>query len=239
MELHESVKTAQELEQIADLLYGEIKRHSSTVSRYNNSVSDSVEFMNGKIVDQQIGAGSGINKEMMKRGEYTRAEVADLTPSIFGRVKVTRDLQVHRFDFQPKGIELPREQDFRVETIPDTFTMYDDEFIEFTAQHRDTTILRRLKVEQRIVVNSKGGMAIESIPFFQIYYTHSDEPLPIIRHTAAVCNSDDDLTRLPALIKYIQDPTPDKRIKHAKSFSQAFHELYNISGLEFISLKDA
>ena len=48
-----------------------------------------------------------------------------------------------------------------------------------------------------------------------------------------------EIKKLIGLIKYLADPTPDKRIKKAKSFSEAFHELYEISGLRYGSLEEA
>jgi len=41
------------------------------------------------------------------------------------------------------------------------------------------------------------------------------------------------------LIPFIADPTPDKRIKNAANFTDAFHELHSLSRLRFGSLEEA
>ena len=54
-----------------------------------------------------------------------------------------------------------------------------------------------------------------------------------------MCTSEDDIRRFPDLIKFLADPTPEKRIKKAKSLSEAFHELHKVSGLRYGSLEEA
>ena len=94
-------------------------------------------------------------------------------------------------------------------------------------------------MDQRVIVNSGGGRVVQSIPFLGISYSHGYDPIPTNRDLCAVCTSDEDVKRLPSLVKFLADPTPDRRIKGAGSFSEAFHELYGISPLRFGSLEEA
>tara|TARA_Y100000034_G_scaffold125404_1_gene174898 strand:- start:1283 stop:2443 length:1161 start_codon:yes stop_codon:yes gene_type:complete len=126
-----------------------------------------------------------------------------------------------------------------MESLPCNIDMYDDEFREFTREHQNTNLTRAFVVEQKVVVNSKGGKVIQSIPSFLISYSHGYAPIPTNRNLGVVCTSDEDVRRLPTLIKYLADPTLDKRIKNAESFSEAFHELHGIAGLKYGSLEEA
>ena len=170
---------------------------------------------------------------MIDRGVYTQTNVDDLLPHNVDEVLVARDLQDHRFHFHQKAILLPTEEELYAEPIPTGITAYDPELREFTKDHKNTRLTRTLTVEQRVMVNSKGGKVIQTIPFFGISYSHGYNPIPTNRDITVVCTSEDEIKRMTDLIKYLADPTPDKRIKKAKSFSEAFHELYKISGLKY------
>ncbi len=240
MGVNELIRSKSELEQIADLLSDEVKQFKgeNIVSRYIRIVSYSATFINGQVSEWR-GCQSNLNKEMIDRGIYTQTGVDDLLPHNVREVAVARDLQGHRFTFHPKGIPLPTTEEAYIESIPSGITMYDPELREFTKNHKNTRLTRALRVEQIIIVNSKGGKVIQTIPFFGISYSHGYAPIPTSRDIGVVCTSEGEIKRLTDLIKYLADPTSDKRIKRAKSFSEAFHELYKISGLRYGSLEEA
>jgi hypothetical protein len=228
----------QELRRIADLLAEEIKGQDRVVSRYIRVSQESVTFVNGKNAGGRVWH-SGINKEGMADKVYTQTSVDELRHDNFPEVAVSRDLQKHRFNFSLKGAELPAGEAEFIETIPPETEMYDKEFQEFTRTHKNTRIRREFFVEQKVIVNSRGGRTIQSLPFFEIGYSHSYDPLKLERNLRVVCASREDARRLIDLIKFMPDPTPDKRIKNARSFSEAFHELHMLSKLGFGSLEDA
>ena len=128
---------------------------------------------------------------------YGSTHLDDLFPDNLAQASVAMDLKQNHFQFHPKGIDLPTEQGTHFEPIPSGITMYDDELKEFSKHHPNTLLRRELMVDQRIVVNSKGGMAIQSTPFFMISYEHGPNPLVTDRHLNAVCTSEDDIKRFP------------------------------------------
>ncbi|NQU78780.1 hypothetical protein HQ545_03335 [Candidatus Woesearchaeota archaeon] len=234
----ELVMSGPELEEIAEHMLKEIRDSGEDiVSRYTRVFYDRVSFINGKKSHERY-ARSQTNKEMMGSGIYTMTHIDNLLPHNINEVFVTRDLQSNRFNFCSKGISLPTDEGAYVLHIPSNVDLFDEEIRQFTKDHPNTGMVRSLEVDQKIVVNSRGGIAIQSIPFVGISYSHGYAPIPINRNIAVVCSTDDDMKRLPSLIKYIADPTPDKRIKTAGSFSDAFHELHAISGLRFGSLEE-
>ncbi|MDP3698435.1 MAG: metallopeptidase TldD-related protein [Nanoarchaeota archaeon] len=234
------VKTREELEEIAGALASEIANpNENIVSRYLRVIYDQVSFMNGKKYQQRGGDGN-INKEFMDRGIYNQCPIDDLVPSHnFRDLVVARDLRMTRFPFAKKNVELPPEQEVFFEEIPSEIDFYNLELAEFTKEHPNTRFTRVFAVEQRVIVNSKGGVAIQSIPFFRISYSHGYEPIPTSRELAAVCTSAQDIHNYTKLIAFIPDPTIDKKVKKASSFSEAFHELYLISKLRHGSLEEA
>ncbi|RLE39369.1 hypothetical protein DRJ17_01450 [Candidatus Woesearchaeota archaeon] len=240
MGVEELIKTKSELEKIADLLSDEVQQNKdeNVVSRYIRVIYDSATFINGQ-KSELVHCQSNLNKEMMDRGVYTQTNVDDLFPHNVKEVAIARDLQNHRFHFHQKGIPLPREEKLYIEETPAQITTYDSELREFTKEHKNTRLTRTLAVEQNIIVNSKGGKAIQTIPFFGISYSHGYNPIPTIRDIIVVCTSKNEIKRLTDLIKFLADPTPDKRIKKAKSFSEAFHELHELSQLKYGSLEEA
>ncbi len=239
MGAREFIKSKEELEGIADMLAEEITpSEENIISRYTRIISSVASFFNGKRLDGES-TNSNLNKEMMERRIYTQTDLDEIMPHNFPELVVSRDLQQNRFDFHHKGFPLPTTEESFVESIPTNIQLYDDEFIEFTKEHRNTRITRGFNVEQKIIVNSKGGKVVQSIPFFDISYSHGYTPITSSRNICVVCSSDEEMRRLPELVQFIADPTPDKRIKNAGSFTGAFHELHKISGLKFGSLEEA
>jgi predicted Zn-dependent protease len=126
-----------------------------------------------------------------------------------------------------------------MENIPSHINYFDNEFREFTKTHPNTRLTRNFVVEQKVIVNSKGGKAIQSTPFFEIYYSQGYQPITTNRSLGVICKSKEDIINLPKLIKYLPDPYPDKKIKKSKTFSEAFHNLFQISKLTHDSFEDA
>jgi len=234
------IKTEGELAEIADFLSEELAavKSENAVSRFSRNITDSLSFANGKRIGG-LNVQTNINKEMMDRGIYTTTCTDDFSPNNFSEVAVARDLQNQRFIFHQKGVPLPVENYTFIDDIPSNIDIFDEEIQQFTKEHKNSVMKRILSVEQRIVVNSKGGIAVQSIPFFGISYSYGYSPIPTYRDITVVCTNDDEIKRLPSLIKYLADPTPDRRIKRSNTFDGAFHELYKISGLRFGSLEEA
>lgn len=239
MTKRELIRNQEELETVADLMSEELRSsNGNSVSRYTRVTYEGARFINGQKSEWNA-SDSNFNKEDLDEGIYTQTDVDDLLTHNFDEVVVARDLQDHRFRFSPKGISLPTEESVHFEDIPEEIDFYDNEMREFTRGHKGSVLVRVLRVEQKVIVNSKGGNVIQSVPFFRMSYSQGYQPIPTERALAVVCNSDEDVRRLPEMIKYIADPTPDKRIKESKTFSQAFGELYKISPLRFGSLEEA
>ncbi len=237
MSSRELIRTKKELGTLADLLAEEIRSQDDIVSRYIRIVYDSANFINGQ-TSSNVESISNLNKENMSQGTYSQTGVDDLLPYSIDLLKIARDLKKHTFDFHRKGIELPRDQQVFVESIPKGINFYDNEFREFTKTHPNTRIKRTLIVEQRIVVNSKGGKSIQVVPFFAMSYSQGYAPILTHRTLSVACNSYQDIKRLIDLIQYFPDPTPERRITRKKSFSETFNELYKISELRYGNLPD-
>ena len=238
MAKNELIKSREELEEVADALSEDIGRSDATVSRYTRINWDNASFQNGR-TSKLIHANTNVNKEQMNQGIYTETSTDDLSRSNIQEVGVSRDLQEHRFHFSPKGIPLPTQEEIFFESFPTDYEVFDDELRKFTASHPNTRISRYFTVDQRVIVNSAGGKVIQSIPFLGISYSHGYDPIPTIRDLCAVCTSDDEVRKLTSLIQFLADPTPDRRIKSAKSFGEAFHRLHKLSPLRFGSLEEA
>lgn len=233
------VRSKEELSKVADLLAEEIRdSNGMVVSRYTRAVYDVVTFINGQESELRY-CQSNTNKEMMDKGIYTQTGIDDLLPHNVCEVAVARDLQDHRFRFHSKRVSLPTEEAFFIESIPSDIGIYDAELREFTKAHRNSRLTRTLVVEQRVIVNSKGGKVVQTIPFFGISYSQGYTPIPTNRDISVVCTTNEDIKRFPALIKFIADPTPEHRVKSSKTLSEAFDQLYRISGLKFGSLEEA
>ncbi len=241
---YELADTEDQLIEIAEILLSEIKNSDEDIiSRYHNIARYSKMFINGK-EEIIVEYNKALNKETMPKqkrmhGLYSSTEIDYLTRSNFEKVCVSRDLIQAKVLFTPKKIPLPTNEIIYYPKLPVSIDMYDEELKTFTKEHEFTRLSRQLIIEQKIVVNSQGGFAIQSIPYFIIKYSHGYNPLTTTRNVAVVCTSDRDLKNLTSLIKYIPDPTLDSRIKKSKTFSEAFDELYNISKLKYENFNKA
>ncbi|MDI6806844.1 MAG: metallopeptidase TldD-related protein [Candidatus Aenigmarchaeota archaeon] len=235
----ELIKSTAELKTIAELLSEEVKNDEDRiVSRYTRVIHDLSVFHDGK-ESKHVYAQSNLNKELIEKGIYTQTEIEDLCQANLKKIQVARDLKEHRFHFKSKGISLPAEEAVYEEKIPTEVDMYDNEFKQFTKEHADTKITRSLRVEQKVIVNSKGGKVVQTIPIFGIFYHQGYNPIPLKRNLGVVCTSAQDVRNLTKLIKRMVDPTPTKRINNSASFSEAFHELFQLYPLKCGSLEEA
>ncbi|MBS3167929.1 hypothetical protein J4216_02300 [Candidatus Woesearchaeota archaeon] len=240
MSVTELIKTEAELKEIAAIMQDKLRfdPDGQTVSRCTRLVIDSVKFVDGTKTSEcgksilQNNEGIGAKTYSGYRSPY------DLTKGNKVELLVARDSDPVRFNFHPKGIPLPTDERVYVEDIPSGIDTFDQELREFTKYHPNTELKRRFLVEQKIVVNSEGGIAIQSIPFLGVYYQQGFSPLPTSRDINVVCASEEDIKRFPKLIKYIADPTPDGRITSSISFTEAFDQLYKLAPLRIEKLKD-
>ncbi|OYT30922.1 hypothetical protein B6U93_04495 [Candidatus Woesearchaeota archaeon ex4484_78] len=245
MDIKELMKSKEELEKIAEIMSEEIKKSKkpgeTVVSRYFRVVQNSAGFYAGKKFPS-VNTQANLNKETRfdSQGVYFNlTDFDDVFLYNFKELTVARDLFPVRFQFYPKEISLPLDSETFFEEIPNNVSMYDEEFRSFTEKFKNTKITRDLNIEQRIVVNSEGSVKIQSVPFFSLTFSSGYAPVSTFRSFSVVCNSDDDLKRLTDMIKFISDPTLDKRIQNARTFSEAFRELYLISPLVYSSLEEA
>ncbi len=232
------IRTREELEWIAAALADEIQGPAPIVSRYLREIYGSATFIDGKRNEHYYSRAS-INKERMDTGIYTTAGIDDLCSHNFREATVARDLQQHRFNFTKKGIPLPTRANIHYEDIPTQIDLYDAELAQFTRDYSNTSFTRTITIEQRVIVNSHGGVAIQSVPHFSISYHHGYEPIPTMRELSAVCTSNDDLKRFEQLLQFVADPTPDHQIRKARNFTDAFAALHRLSPLRYGNLEDA
>src|SRR3989338_2304826 len=238
MSANDLIRSESELCKIADALSEDARRSNTlVVSRHLNVAGEYVYFKDGKNLHSDFKVSS-LNKELPE-GIYTSTTEGDISADNAHLIQVARDLEPQRFRFRHKGVPLPTSHDVFFENMPSNIDCFDDELREFTKDHPNTYTQRQFYVVQQVIVNSEGGVAIQSVPFFEIRYGHGFEPIPTNRSITAVCNTDADVAKMQSLIKFLPDPTPDKRIKNAKSFSQAFHQLTAVSGLKYGSLEEA
>ena len=239
MNYRDLVISEPELDKLADLLIKDIgKTKENVVSRYARNVFDNVEYLGG-VPSVHLYSLSNVNKEFMQSGIYNQTAVDNLLPHNIEEIGVARDRSESRFNFEPKNIPLPTEESFFFEKLPDGIESFDEELRDYSKQHKNTRVGRALTVEQKTVVNSMGGKAIQTIPSFSISFSYGYNPIPVRRNITLVCNSELDIKNMVKAIKYIPDPNPDKRIKKSKTFSEAFQELTNVSHLKYGSLEDA
>ena len=238
MGIGELVYSRETLQAVADLLQGELRRESLAVSRVYRFVSDTAVFVRGKMSEQeQVSTTTCL--EQISEGVYSTQRVDDVLPDCFKAVRVARDLEEHRFRFTHKGVPLPTQTQIHCEDLPSGITHFDAEFLEFTQEHPGARVIRSLDVDQRVVVNSDGGIAVQSVPFMRIQFSYGYNPLSISRNIDAVVTSAEDIKRLTGFIAFLADPTPDARIRRAGSFSEAFHELVRLAPLRCGSLEEA
>jgi len=239
MALHDLIKSEEELAAIAELMLQELKGKGAAVSRFMNIAEDRSSFAQGKCASS-LSTQSQINLEQIEKKIYTHLDGARLlTPETYRENVLARDLQKGRFSFDHKGIPLPNETSIHISAIPKMQDYFDAELAAFSATRPLVATSRSLKVVQTVIVNNQGGVAIQSLPFFSIEYHKGLPPFISGRKIQMLCQDDSELRRFPELIAYLPDPTPDRRIRSAKSFTEAFKQLDRISGLVYGSFEEA
>lgn len=239
MSVKDLVKREEELLDIADMMQKEILgKPERIVSRYKSFIRYGAKFVNGKemnIADRFI----NVDKEDMDNRIFSVSEdFIDINKDNYKLISVARDIQDTRFSLTPKNIPLPADDIICGVEIPSNLDMYDKEFLRFSKDHPDVTIRRDLKIFQNIVVNSKGGKAIQTIPYLEISFHTKYLPVDLNRNVYGVCRSNNDVKKMKNLIRLLPDPTPDKVIRNSKSFYEAFQGLTGISGLVYGSMED-
>ncbi|MBT5023467.1 hypothetical protein HOK51_07605 [Candidatus Woesearchaeota archaeon] len=239
MNIKENIKSEEELKCLADKLLNEISNTEEIIiSRFVNTVYDSVKFVEGKKSVNEIWM-SNFNKENISRSLYTDISTNSYCLNSFEEIVVARDLDPSRFNFDFKMESLPKYEKSFFDSVPDNIDYFDREFLEFSKSHLGAACLREMAVQQKIVVNSAGGVCIQSIPFMKVSFFNGLPPLYSSRDVVVRCTTNDDVKNLPKLIKYFADPTPDRRVSSKTSFAEAFEELYTISNLKYATLEDA
>ena len=228
-----TIKTDSELSEIADLLYKSLKENNDVgVARYIRVSENIVSFLDGRIVIDARSSATNINKELMKRNVYFQRDIDDVTSTNIKEAVIHRDLDRGiRFTFKHKGIPLPTTERIYPSKLPTEIDVYDEELKDFSKSQKDTRTSRGFFVEQKVIVNSEGGKVVQTTPLFNVTFDNGYLPVPTSRTIRLVCETDQDVKSMVKAIKYISDPTPDKRVKKSKSFSEAFGELLRVSEL--------
>lgn len=227
------------LERIADILIDEIKDpNKRIVSRFSHLVEIDATFTGGNKSTKEETV-TQTNIDYMDSGIYSRIQIYSIDRESFPKISEARNSQVQPYKFQCAKVSLPTIDKWLYLRIPSGIGMYDNEFREFTHKYSDVKITRQLSIEEKVVVNSKGGWTIQIVPLFRINYQSGLGPSTIYRSIGAVCTKRKDIRNLPRLIKYIPDPTPDKRIQKSSSFSEAFELLYGISQPKYKNFEEA
>jgi len=231
--------TQEELEEIAGILLEETKQQKARfVSRHIRIASDSVYYQNG-IPQRSAGTTSNLNLEDMSSQLFSETSVDHVRPDNFEELTVARDLQRDRFRFKDKGIQLPADRKVFFHPVPGNFEIYDEELRQFSKDHPNTRLTRDLNVDQRVIVNSEGGVAIQSLPFVSLRYSHGYEPIPVFRDISVLCTSEEAVRKIDGLREFLPDPTVDRKLQRASSLLESLHGLYELSRLKFGSLEEA
>jgi hypothetical protein len=240
MEYDDLIYCKDQLKKAADILYKEIEgSKDQIVSRYVVEVTDYACFEEGKRVNSTRDFLSTLNKENITKKKYSVCEGKLLNPRTFKEICLERDLNEDSHTFSLKGIPLPTDQKLFFENIPSNADYFDKEFLAFTEKYSSSIIKRELVIRQEIIVNSQGGVFIQSVPYFTIKYTQGHDPLIMTRYTGAVCTTDEELKNMTSLIKLTSDPYPDKRIRNSKTFTESFGHINTLSKLKYKSFHEA
>jgi len=184
-----------------------------------------------------------LNKENLSKRTYsTNEHKIDIDPKTLDDLYNFTTFSPYHFNFDWKGILLPTEESIHKVKFPENTDIFDEEIEQILKEKlnvKGVSIKRKFSIEQNIIVNSQGGKAIQTIPYFQIEYYSLLGGVTTQRDISAICFSDDNLKKIPKLIKYLPDPTPSKDIKNSKNLSEAFENIYKTSRLVYKSREDA
>ena len=229
MAITDLIKTEADLISLAEAIAARLPPDEDVVARYRQVVFESMHTDHGRKNLNHCGLSATYNVENLSTNIYSYVRGEELFPHTLDDFERWRERNEAPFVFTRKGFPLPREQSIRWISPPAGYDRWDDELIHFTRDHPGDRITREFAVEQIITVNSQGGLVIESKPFMGVFLRHGYDPLTVSRNMGAYVFSDEDVGRFPVLLKYLPDPTPDRRLQRAASFWESFDALARIS----------
>lgn len=240
MSIEKFVKSESELKALADCLKQIALKEPLSVVRYKQTIYDICFADRGRKNINQFSLTATYNVENITEQIFSSVRGEELFPETINDFELWRERTETHYVFSSKGIALPTETHFDYRTVPSNYDCWDDDLTAFSADYRDVRITREFGVEQRIVLNSTGGLILESKPFLNIYYRQGYEPHMVTRTLGAYVSSNDDVERLTGLIDFMPDPTPDERIRNTSSFADSFAKLHDVSReVVYPTLKDA
>ncbi len=229
LSMEKFVKSEEELREIAHAMMRLVRDKKKSILRYRQVVFDSVYIDRGRKNVSHCCLSSTYNEEDMDARIYSSVHGEELFTFNLPQFEEWKHRSETPYVFTPKGFTLPSEIFFDVREIPTNFEQWDDEFVAFTRDYKNERITRDFGVEQNIVVNSNGGMIVESQPYLSIHYRQGYHPYMITRSVGAYVSNNEEVNRLPLLIEYLPDPTLEQEIRKSRNFTDAFARLHAIS----------
>lgn len=229
MALDEFVKSENELLEMAEAMLKIAKTRTLSVLRYRQVVYDSMFIDRGRKNINQCSLSSTYNEENIDDRVFSTVHGEEMFEFSIPQFEEWKRRSETPYIFNYKGIPLPSKRVVDVRTIPDNYEQWDDDFQSFTKEYKNERITREFGVEQQIIVNSTGGMVIESRPFIAIHYRQGYHPFMVSRSIGSYVSNNQDVNNLVALIRFLPDPTPDQRIRASNRMTDAFSRLYDVS----------
>ena len=229
MSIEKFIKSKDELQEIAELFHDLARQRPTSVYRYKQIVYDSSYIDRGRINLNRCGLTTTYNAEDLTDRIYSSISGEELFPFNMAEFEEWRKREEIPFVFTHKGLPLPSDTVIHYRPLPDNYEQWDEDLRRFTIEYQNVRITRDFGVKQQIIANSNGGVVILSRPFYALYYRQGYGPNLITRSLGAYVSTNEEVNRLPELIKYLSDPTMDGRIRNAKTFTGAFANLHDIS----------
>jgi len=229
MPLEQFVKTEAELLSIAESMSKLAKPKKLSVLRYRQIVIDSMYIDRGRQNISRCSLSATYNEEDIHAQIYSSVHGEEMFEYNIPQFEEWKRRSEAPYLFTNKGFPLPTKRFVDVRSLPSNFERWDDDFKAFTLEYKNERITRDFGVEQQIIVNSRGGVIVESRPFMSIHYRQGYHPYMATRSIGAYVSTNEDVDKLPLLIKYIPDPTPDRCVNAAETFTDAFARLHKIS----------
>lgn len=229
MSIERFVKTLPELQEIAQKLKVLAQKRKNGIIRYQQTVFDSCFIDRGRINLNRCGLITSYNSEDLDERIFSSIHGEELFPFNIPEFEEWRKREEIPFVFTHKGYALPTGTIEEYRPIPNNYEQWDEDFRLFTQEYKNERITRDFGVKQQIIVNSRGGILILSRPLFALYYRQGYSPNMVTRSLGAYVSTNEEIDRLPNLIRYLSDPTPGGRIRNAPTFTDAFAQLHQIS----------
>ena len=229
MVMHEFMKSKPDLLEIAEGMLALARQDSQSVYRYRQTIYNSLYIERGRKNITRCGFASTYNVEDIDAKIYSSIHGEELFPFNLSQFETWRKRSETPFIFSHKGIPLPTETHVVYHPLPSNYDQWDEDLTRFTREYKNERVTREFGVEQQIIVNSHGGMVVESRPFFSIHYRQGYHPHMITRSVGAYVRSNKEIDRIPLLIRYLPDPTPDERVRKSTTFTDAFARLHEMS----------